>query len=73
LRKILALPFLARSLSPGCSLVSPEDRPAAGHNIHDRQHRAIGSEPRGNLAIIAHLKHGQIRVFSSFDAAFVIG
>jgi hypothetical protein len=46
---------------------------AARHTIHNRQRAAICAKPVRDLAIVTHVKHGQIGVFARFHAAFAAG
>ena len=72
-RRSFAAPPLASSLAHSCGFWRSEDRAAARHAIHDRQHAAIHAEPVRDFAIIAHVKHGQVGVFAWFHAAFAVG
>src|ERR1022692_1470014 len=45
----------------------------ARHAIHNRQSAAICAKPVRDLAIVTHVKHGQVGVFTRFHAAFAAG
>jgi len=40
--------------------------------IHDRQRAAICAKPVRDLAIVTHVKHGEVGVFARFHAAFAV-
>src|SRR5271165_5867717 len=49
-------------------------RPRALRNtVHNCQHAAICGKPVRNLAIVIHVKYGEVGVFARFHAPFAVG